>query len=146
MHRLAGGLNYDEDGDGLVDLLVATNRRELRRFEPTLGIALPWSATTITWPDSFGTGKCVRAADLDGDFELEIVFSCENAGGRAGVGYLDQQTVAGVPVWVARQISDDSGAKFDLIQTADLDNDGDLDVITTEESAGLGVIWYENPN
>ncbi len=32
----------------------------------------------------------------------------------------------------------------------DLDGDGDLDVLTCEEdygenSAGLGVIWYENP-
>jgi hypothetical protein len=28
----------------------------------------------------------------------------------------------------------------------DLDNDGDLDVITTEEVKNLGVIWYENPS
>jgi hypothetical protein len=30
-----------------------------------------------------------------------------------------------------------------------LDGDGDLDVLTTEESQdgiGLGVIWYENPH
>ena len=27
----------------------------------------------------------------------------------------------------------------------DLDGDGDLDVITTEEITNLGMIWYENP-
>ena len=27
----------------------------------------------------------------------------------------------------------------------DLDYDGDLDVITTEENGGWGVIWFENP-
>ena len=27
----------------------------------------------------------------------------------------------------------------------DLDDDGDLDVITCEETSNLGVIWYENP-
>lgn len=135
----------DLDADGVVDLLVATNRRELRRFEPTLGLELPWTGTTIAWPDTFGTGKGVRAANLDDDPELEIVFSCENAGDRAGVGYLDRQEIAGAPVWIARRIADNAGGKFDLVQVADLDCDGDLDVITTEESANLGVIWYENP-
>ena len=28
---------------------------------------------------------------------------------------------------------------------ADLDGDGDLDVLTCEEVGNLGVIWYENP-
>ena len=31
------------------------------------------------------------------------------------------------------------------VTTGDLDEDGDLDVITCEESSNLGVIWYENP-
>ena len=40
-------------------------------------------------------------------------------------------------------------AKYDNVAIRDLDRDGDLDVITTEENAGpgsrgLGVIWYEN--
>jgi len=40
------------------------------------------------------------------------------------------------------------GIKFDLIQFIDLDGDGDLDVINTEEATGgkgLRVVWYENP-
>jgi hypothetical protein len=28
----------------------------------------------------------------------------------------------------------------------DLDGDGDLDVATTEENGGWGVIWFENPS
>jgi hypothetical protein len=48
-------------------------------------------------------------------------------------------------LWLAQPISGAAGAKFDLVQTLDLDDDGDLDVVTTEESAGLGVVWYENP-
>jgi hypothetical protein len=31
------------------------------------------------------------------------------------------------------------------MELVDLDGDGDLDVLTCEERAGLGVIWYENP-
>ena len=36
--------------------------------------------------------------------------------------------------------------KYDLVALLDLDNDGDLDAITTEEAKNLGVIWFENPN
>jgi hypothetical protein len=33
----------------------------------------------------------------------------------------------------------------DLIELIDLDTDGDLNVITCEEVANLGLFWYENP-
>ena len=38
-----------------------------------------------------------------------------------------------------------SKTKFDRIELLDLDQDGDLDVMTCEERRNLGVIWYENP-
>jgi len=47
--------------------------------------------------------------------------------------------------WTAFDIAGLSGTKFDLVQPVDLDGDGDLDVMTTEETERLGVIWYENP-
>ena len=47
--------------------------------------------------------------------------------------------------WVGHPISGPQGVKFDLVQLIDLDDDGDLDVLTCEETDNLGVIWYENP-
>ena len=35
--------------------------------------------------------------------------------------------------------------KMDNAWLGDLDNDGDLDIVTTEENGGWGVIWFENP-
>lgn len=35
--------------------------------------------------------------------------------------------------------------KFDRMELIDLDDDGDLDVMTCEERENMGVIWYENP-
>jgi hypothetical protein len=37
------------------------------------------------------------------------------------------------------------GVKHDLVEVLDLDDDGDLDVLTCEEVKNLGVFWYENP-
>jgi len=42
-------------------------------------------------------------------------------------------------------VSNVQGRKFDLLQLVDLDQDGDLDVITCEEADNLGLIWFENP-
>ena len=52
--------------------------------------------------------------------------------------------------WIDHEISGPVGSKFDRIELIDLDGDGDLDVLTTEEnfgpdSLGIGAIWYENP-
>lgn len=134
----------DLDHDDLLDVVVATDARRLLHFSPLVDPRLPWLAQSIPWTDAFGTGKAVRIADLDGDGVNDLAFSCENAGGSAGVGRLSR----GEPLawlWSARFISGKQGKKFDLLQILDLDGDGDLDVVTTEESDGLGVIWYENP-
>ena len=59
-------------------------------------------------------------------------------------------------MWDRGEISGDAigdGVKFDNLIWYDIDEDGDLDVITTEQNEpmvdgpgpGLGVIWYENP-
>ena len=39
----------------------------------------------------------------------------------------------------------ESRKKMDNAWLGDLDGDGDLDVVTTEENGGWGVIWFENP-
>ena len=39
----------------------------------------------------------------------------------------------------------ESRKKMDNAYLSDLDGDGDLDIATTEENGGWGVIWFENP-
>jgi hypothetical protein len=95
----------------------------------------PWPRHTI---DSSS-----RAGDVDLDGRPDVVFTCENArDGKRGVMWLSRNGGGG---WDAHDISGPEGVKYDLVELIDLDADGDLDALTCEESANLGVVWYENP-
>ena len=93
-------------------------------------------------PANCGTGKAVASADIDLNGTSDLVFSCENAtGSKSGVRWLSKRENR----WQDHEISGAEGIKFDRLELLDLDADGDLDVVTCEERANLGVIWYENP-
>jgi hypothetical protein len=101
---------------------------------------------TIALPEWCGSGKAVSTGDLDGDQQPDLVFTCENAvGERSGIAWAKR----GPTGWQFHDIGGPQGIKYDLCPLVDLDDDGDLDVITTEEregpQGGLGVVWYENP-
>ncbi|HAX44324.1 MAG TPA: VCBS repeat-containing protein [Bryobacteraceae bacterium] len=131
----------DLDGDGLEDVLAAAKDREIqvyRRLDPA---GLKWETSVIPLPETAGTAKAVRVADLDGDGRKQIVFSCERAAGALeGVMVLKQENGQ----WRARSLAGAPGVKYDLIELLDLTGNGRLDVLTCEESDNLGVIWYEN--
>ena len=93
-------------------------------------------------PEDTGTAKAVAAADLDLDGQLDLVFTCEQAKDLHGVMWM-RRTPEGT--WQPRTISGLAGVKFDRIELIDIDSDGDLDLLTTEEVTPLGVVWYENP-
>ena len=87
-------------------------------------------------------------ADVDLDGRLDVLFTCENAQKKSGAMWLSPPASNNVTdyEWLPHEISGTKqGVKFDLIQLLDLDQDGDLDLITCEERDNLGVIWYENP-
>ena len=106
----------------------------------------PWSVEEIPMPPNCGTGKAVAVGDIDGDGRKDLVFSCENAHGElSGVRWMSRNGASPI-TWIDHEISGAAGTKFDLVELLDLDADGDLDVVTCEESENLGVVWYENPS
>ena len=136
----------DVDADGLEDVLLAVQPKEihwLRRLDAT---GRKWQPHVIPLPEQAGLAKAVAAGDLDADGRLDLVFSCEDAlPPRQGLMWLASDRPADASAWTARELSGVDGVKHDLVALLDLDADGDLDVITTEEVKNLGVIWYENP-
>jgi hypothetical protein len=136
----------DLDRDGLEDVLLAARPKEiqwLRRLDRT---GRAWAAHCIPLPESTGGAKAVTAGDMDGNGRLDLVFSCEGATApRHGVMWLSCDGGFDAGKWTAHPVSGVDGVKHDLVELMDLDADGDLDVITTEEVKNFGVIWYENP-
>jgi hypothetical protein len=150
----------DIDGDGLRDIAVAIEVEKRNRADPNRhsrilwfkrldGSGKRWAEHVIGVPANTGNAKAVAIGDVDGDGRADLVVSCENASaGRTGVYWLRHDGDPAAATWAAHNIAGPAGIKFDLVRLLDLDGDGDLDVLTNEESeggVGLGVIWYENP-
>jgi len=103
--------------------------------------------------------KGVAIGDVTGDGQTDLVFAARGKGHvlyslsyqRTGPNCL----ICSDPEWIARPIAPCRKlSKYDNVQLADIDLDGRLDVISTEENfapgdvqeekAGLGVVWYRN--
>ncbi len=153
VHRIGGDrhevmfLDLVRDPSEL-QLICSTRNSELLRFRPPSDPRAVWKLQVAANPYQIPWGKSVRVADMDGDGRLDVVHAVNTAGDRGGPavcwipnGWAMFDEPAAAPI----DISGPEGLKFDLMQLVDLDQDGDLDVITCEERDNLGVIWYENP-
>lgn len=129
----------DVDRDGLEDVVLAARPREILLLRRLGRNGLRWESRSIPLPAEAGDAKAVSVGDLDLDGRPDLVFTCEQTPpGRFGVMWIDLTHNRAHPIAA-------EGVKFDLVPLVDLDGDGDLDAITTEEVTNLGVVWYENP-
>jgi hypothetical protein len=132
----------DLNNDGLTDVAIAVKPVEIALYLQQPGRR--WQEQILRLhADRLGDAKAVKIADLNGDKRADLLFTCENATGeREGALWLEQQPNRS---WRQHNLGGPEGVKFDLLQTLDLDQDVDLDVVTCEERDLLGLIWYENP-
>ncbi len=132
----------DINGDGQTDVAAAVRENAVVWWERLDESGDRWKEHALRYPAGAGTAKAVAIGDLNGDGRNDLVLTCERSAGKEGVWWL-QQLADGE--WRPHRLSGPEGIKFDRIELLDMDGDGDLDVITTEEQSPLGLIWYENP-
>lgn len=135
----------DLDQDGYTDVLTSAWAPHLTYLRRTPGKAIAWHGYPIDLPFNFPRGKAVRVADINLDGQLEIITCNRGSSDKSSVSFLSHSGSVRERTWNATEIGDRAGKKFDLLELLDLDRDGDLDVISTEEVDNLGVVWYENP-
>jgi len=139
------------DDLAMIAVPVRPRKTDIHTALDTTGLL--WDSVRLPWPDDMGTTKAARFADIDLDGHLDLVLTAVEARedeGLVGVAWLRNP---GTPDgdWNAYDIAGLEGEKFDIVAIEDIDGDGDLDVLTSEEpdndplEFGLGFVWYENP-
>jgi hypothetical protein len=144
----------DVNGDGLKDIVVVTNdsaystykiwqSASIRLYLKKDGTGKHWDQKIVRFPAFTGSAKGIRCGDINNDGMVDIVVSCENAfKGRVGIFAILNKNMKFKEV---KYLSGPRGTKFDQIQLVDLDSDGDIEIVTTEEWNNLGLIYYKNP-
>ena len=149
----AGGLEVmfldvaDLDGDGFDEIVAAVKDRDIVILSRETPDSDDWLEDYLPMPPegTAGTGKAVRAGDLNGDGVPDLALTCEHANGELSGAHWIAGPLAGRSPADWHDISGPEGVKYDRIELLDLDADGDLDLLTCEERDNLGVFWFENP-
>lgn len=137
----------DLDADGLQDASVITMANKLHIVRRLNREGTKWEDHDVPLPtEILGSGKGVAAGDIDLDGRLDLVLSFEHSEApKHSLIWLSHEGSPFSGKWTWHELSGVNGVKNDQVRLADLDGDGDLDALTTEEVTNLGVIWYENP-
>ncbi len=147
------------DEDSLEDLVVATSNKSkmiakwLRRLDTT---GINWEEYPI-YSNGNVKNKNVKfvlkgtsCGFIDDNDVIDLVFTASGS----GPGLFKLSPIDGNPIssqWDLVPLTPPTKRmKYDNVELVDLDQDGDLDVITTEEGEGFwthgeGVLWFENP-
>ncbi len=101
-----------------------------------------WTHTTITpYPSGSGWYHAVAACDVTGDSVDDYVITHSSATGSS----LGVLAIDGADHSTVINIDHADGEKYDNVICLDMDGDGDMDVLTSEQNEGLGKIWFMNP-
>jgi len=133
--RIATGAAFvDVDADGDLDLVVAC-RDDADRLLLNDGLGTFSDASAGRLPGDAGATSAVLAADLDGDGRPDLVFTREDGSPRlllnAGLGTFSDASAASLPAGLPGALG---------LGVADVDSDGDLDLVLAGGSAGVGLL------
>jgi len=127
----------DIDGDGDIDVLGAAKAADdITWWENTNGSGTAWIEHTVD--SDFDHANSVYAADVNGDGYTDILGAAEWAD---DVTWWENANGSGT-VWVEHTIDEFFDGVLS-IHTADIDSDGDIDVLGAA-TGGNDIVWWEN--
>lgn len=157
-HRWFSVADWDGDSDpDILDCESLAGPPPVSELRWMLNSGDASSFTTLPMPTISNVGACIDSeiADLDQDGDDDIAVSFSHSEDRSGVVWLQRSGPALSATFargeVAGVIDTDSDVKFDNLLAVDMDLDGDLDLLTSEQHVpngngpGLGVLYFENP-
>ena len=136
----------DVDGDGDLDVLgAAYGADDISWWENTAGNGTAWTEHIVD--SDFDGAESVHAADVDGDGDLDVLGA---AAGAYDITWWENTTGNGT-VWTEHTVDGDFGGAYS-VYAADIDGDGDLDVLGAGDLHGAhkmgltidNVSWWEN--
>lgn len=129
----------DIDGDGDIDILSASILDDTIAWYENDGAPVPgFTPHTIT---NLADGAIsVFAADLDNDGDLDVMSASEN---DDTIGWYENDG-AKPANFSTRKVVTSSANGASSVYAADLDNDGDIDILSAA-ALDFEIAWYENP-
>lgn len=131
-------LSTDMDGDNDVDVLTVSQfDTSLVWHENTAGDGSAWTIHLIA--DDLTNSSDMALADVDGDGDMDVLAN------RISADEVEwHENVNGDALtWTSHTIGTGLNTPFDIV-AGDIDNDGDVDVMTTASSVLNIVVWFEN--
>ncbi|GAB5400640.1 MAG: hypothetical protein Aureis2KO_22250 [Aureisphaera sp.] len=132
----------DVDSDGDLDILLA-GQYDISWYENTNGMGL-FGGKQVVAENSDELALAVSAADLDGDGDLDVLSSFSyDWTGISKIAW--NENLDGLGHFGPQQVIDDGTNVFSVftIMGADLDNDGDTDVLIVDRNSDT-IAWYKN--
>jgi hypothetical protein len=137
--------------NGFIQIWAPNESEYFMHYEQIDSTGQKWKSEKWAIPSIAGLiGKSAAIGDMDNDGKQDLVTTYDGAEDRSGVIWSTFDSVRNS--WIHHDVSGPAGIKYDYASLHDMDQDGDLDILTCEEAnnsqqgPGLGVIWYENPS
>ena len=131
--------SVDLDGDGDLDLLgSAYLADDVKWWENTAGDATTWELRTVD--EDFDGVNVVVPVDIDGDDDMDLLGSADVADDV--VVWVNEEGTG--LIWNRISIDENFDGAFSIIP-ADMDGDGDVDVLGAATEANM-MVWWENKN